>query len=185
MYTFCEYQLSPDLWGQLVYVRACLELELVKFELHQVDRLYFPQDFANSRYYKEGDIMPRAKKDTKGNEKKYVAKRTGNTKWVNVKLDDVDLVEIERGLSSRLEIFNDFAALQTAGGDIGVKWVDDGQSVMAYAIVDDAAIESQRCGLSAYAGDAFDAIAALCYKYYHKLGGSVTAGDEANKPRFG
>lgn len=175
----------PGRWRAVIRLRVRIEGQLIGFCLGQQHNIYFPSDFANKQSNINEDEMPRAKTNKNPKTGQSVKRGAGKTAWVNVKLDDTDVLEIERMLNARLEVFNDFAAIQVAGGDIGVKWVDDGQSVMAYCIVDDVEVDNQRCGLSAYATDAFEAIACLCYKYYHKLGSSVTAGDTASKPRFG
>jgi len=129
--------------------------------------------------------MPRGKSkntDKPGTSRKTPAK---TVKWINVKLEATDEPAIEQYGLSRDNLLLDFAEISVRGGDFGVKWTDDGETVMAYVIVDDAEIENQRVGISGYASNATDAMLSVVFKLHIKLDGLPTAGNAADKPKFG
>lgn len=128
--------------------------------------------------------MPRAKAKDKVDDKSKDTRPTGNCKWINVRLEDTDVLIIEGNDVSSDDIVGWIIDMSRIGADVGVKWADAGQSRMAYAIVPDTESGTMLVGVSAYGADAFDALCALMFKVDVKLERVFAKPDDASKSRF-
>jgi len=179
-----EYRLPPEYWKELRRICRTLDVDLIEFEAGQSQKFYYRNEFTDNQTNTKEKEMPRGKQNSTDKKRANGKTASKTVKWVNVRLDDTDGVAIEQYGDSRDNLLLDLAEISVRGGDFGVKWTDDGETVMAYCIVDDAAVENQRVGLSGYASNATDAITSLLYKLHIKLDGLPTAGSATSKPKY-
>jgi len=180
-----EYRLPPEHWGKLRRICRTLDVDLIEFEAGQSQKFYYRNELTDNQIYIKEEEMPRGKTKSPGEAKSRSKPPAKTVKWINVRLEDTDGLAIEQYGESRDNLLLDFAEISVRGGDFGVKWTDDGETVMAYCIVDDAEVENQRVGLSGYASNATDAMLALLFKLHIKLDGLPTAGSATSKPKYG
>lgn len=125
--------------------------------------------------------MAGKKSKSEGN---YAKSSATDIQWVNVSLTDDDIVELEGWMQSEPNFLTELCRLVDAGYAIGCKPAVNGDGYMATIIGKNASDGSQSFGLSAYAGNAFDAYGCLLFKFVSKLDRTFPTTVNTSRNRF-
>lgn len=114
----------------------------------------------------------------------YAKSNSSDIQWVNVSLSDDDVAELEGWIASEPNFLTELCRLVDAGYAIGCKPAVNGDGFMATIIGKNASGGEQSFGLSAYAGNAYDAYACLLFKFVSKLDRTFPTSVSTSRNKF-